>query len=209
MAVERDPLVYALKIAHVWSKLRERFPGFPDWECRPGSAWNLALCLALEASPAPESPVVVRKDPSAGSHFTVTHPAVPHDANPWESAPIELVCYARRVKGSELLPGDVTPDVPQSPVATDSLEERITLVPYGCTRIRITHFPVAAMGDHRPATSPSRRPGRPVRRHVGSRLSDARRTVRLEESPVHSPTMSSSPLCAPLRCGRNGVRMPA
>jgi hypothetical protein len=159
VAVERGPLVYALKLAHVWNRLRERFPGFPDWECRPGSAWNYALCLAREGGTAPESPVVVREDPPAGSYFTVTHPAVPHDANPWESAPIELVCKARRVKGWELLTGDVTPDVPRSPVATDSPEERITLVPYGCTRIRITHFPVAPAGNHGPASSPSRRPG--------------------------------------------------
>ena len=65
VAVERGPLVYALKITHVWKKLQERFPAFPDWECRPGSAWNYALCLALEKGPAPRAPVVLAKDPPA------------------------------------------------------------------------------------------------------------------------------------------------
>ncbi len=142
VAVERGPLVYALKITHVWKKLQERFPAFPDWECRPGSAWNYAICLALEKGAAPQAPVVIAKDPPASSYFRVTHPRMPADSSPWESSPIELTCKARKVNGWKLLENEVTPDVPQSPVTTDSPEEQITLVPYGCTRIRITHFPV-------------------------------------------------------------------
>jgi hypothetical protein len=159
VAVERGPLVYALKITHVWKTLRERFPGFPDWECRPGSPWNYAICLALEEGTAPDAPVAVAKDPPAGSYFTVTHPRVPEDSSPWEASPIELTCKARRVEGWELLAGDVTPDVPRSPVITGSPEERITLVPYGCTRIRITHFPIAAGSDRRSPPSHPSRPG--------------------------------------------------
>ena len=68
---------------------------------------------------------------------------MPEGSSPWEFSPIELTCKARKVNGWELLENEVTPDVPQSPVTTDSPEERITLVPYGCTRIRITHFPIA------------------------------------------------------------------
>ncbi|MGC8643081.1 MAG: beta-L-arabinofuranosidase domain-containing protein, partial [Isosphaeraceae bacterium] len=148
VAVERGPLVYALKIVHVWKRLRERFPDFPDWECRPGSSWNYALCLALGKGPTPTAPAVLAQDPPASSYFTVTHPRRSGDASPWESSPIELTCKARRVKGWELLEKEVTPDVPPSPVTTDSPEQLITLVPYGCTRIRITHFPVADKGAH-------------------------------------------------------------
>jgi hypothetical protein len=158
VAVERGPLVYALKIAHVWKKLRERFPGFPDWECRPGSAWNFALCLVLEEGTGPDAPIVVAKDPPAGSYFTVNHPTVPEESSPWEFPPIELTCKARQVKGWDLLEGDVTPDVPRSPVTPDSPVEQISLVPYGCTRIRITHFPVAAGSDRRFPSSHPRRP---------------------------------------------------
>jgi Beta-L-arabinofuranosidase, GH127 middle domain len=144
VAVERGPLVYALKITHVWRKLQERFPAFADWECRPGSAWNYALCLALEKGSTPTASAVHAKELPASSYFTVRHPRVPGDASPWESSPIELTCRARKVKGWELLEKELTPDVPEIPVTTDSPEELITLVPYGCTRIRITHFPVAS-----------------------------------------------------------------
>ena len=44
VTVERGPLVYALKITHTWKRLQERFPGFPDWECR---RLRLELCDLL------------------------------------------------------------------------------------------------------------------------------------------------------------------
>ena len=94
---------------------------------------------------------MLAKDPPADCYFKVTHPTVPEDSSPWEHAPLELTCNAKRVNGWKLLEHDETPDVPQSPVTTDSPEEEITLVPYGCTRIRITHFPI----------TPTRSPGRP------------------------------------------------
>jgi hypothetical protein len=38
-----------------------------------------------------------------------------------------------------------TPDIPQSPVINNDPVEKITLVPYGCTRVRMTYFPVAEL----------------------------------------------------------------
>ncbi len=143
VAVERGPLVYALTTTHVWKKLQERFPAFPDWECRPGSAWNYAICLALKKGTAPEAPLVLTKDPPASSYFTVTRPGVPEGSSPWESSPLELICRAIKVTGWKLREKEVTPDVPQSPVTMDSPEEQISLVLYGGTRIRITHCATA------------------------------------------------------------------
>jgi hypothetical protein len=101
------------------------------------------------------APSVVAKEPAAGSSWTVTHPRVPENASPWECSPIELTCKTRRVKGWDLLAGEVTPDVPLSPAISDSRVEQITLVPYGCTQIRIAHFPVAAGNGHRSPPRPS------------------------------------------------------
>ena len=139
VAVERGPLVYALKIKHNWKNLGERFAGFPDWEVRPGSAWNYALILDLSYG----------KDrmPAAGDYFTIKYADVSKDSNPWEYPPIELVCKAKKVDGWKILKGDVTPHVPQSPVVNDNPEEMVTLVPYGSTRIRITYFPVAEVSS--------------------------------------------------------------
>ena len=137
VAVERGPLVYVLKIKHDWKKVGERFAGFPDWELRPGSAWNYGLLLNLSYG----------KDrmPAAGDYFTIKYPEVPEDSNPWEDPPIELVCKAKKVDGWKILKGDLTPHVPQSPVVNDNPEEMVTLVPYGSTRIRITYFPVVEL----------------------------------------------------------------
>lgn len=135
VAVERGPLVYALKIKHNWKKVGERFAGFPDWEVRPASPWNYALSVKLNYTRG--------KDHNPESYFTVKHPEVPDGSNPWEFPPIELVCMGKKVNGWKLLDGDVTPDVLQSPIVNDNPEEQITLVPYGCTHIRITYFPVA------------------------------------------------------------------
>ena len=137
VAVERGPLVYALKIKHNWKKVAERFPGFPDWEVRAASPWNYALILDLSYGK--------HRMPTADSYFTVKYPKVPEGSNPWEYPPIELVCKAKKVDGWEILDGDVTPHVPQSPIINDNPEEEVTLVPYGSTQIRITYFPVAEL----------------------------------------------------------------
>ena len=135
VAVERGPLAYALKIKHNWQKVAERFPGFPDWELHPGSAWNYALGLQLSYG----------KDrmPVGDSYFTVKYPEVPKGSDPWEYPPIELIGKGKKVDGWQLIDEEVTPHVPQSPIYNDNPWEDVTLVPYGSTRIRITYFPVA------------------------------------------------------------------
>jgi len=150
VAVERGPLVYSLKIKQDWKKVQERFPGFPDWEVRPGSAWNYALCFDLAKSgplQLPDPFALIPKRRTYESYFTVKYPKVPEGSNPWEYPPIELVCKGKRVDGWELLDGDATPDVPQSPVVNDNPEEKVTLIPYGCAPIRITYFPVTPLQE--------------------------------------------------------------
>ena len=150
VVVERGPLVYSLKIKQNWRKVQERFPGFPDWEVRPGSDWNYALCFDLAKSgplQLPDPFSLIPKGRTYESYFTVRHPEVPEGSNPWEYPPIALSCKAKKVDGWKLLDGDATPDVPQSPVVNDNPEEEVTLIPYGCAPIRITYFPVAPLNE--------------------------------------------------------------
>ncbi len=63
-------------------------------------------------------------------------------SRPWEYPPVELTCKAKKVDDWKLLSGDVTPDVPQSPVISNHPEEKISLIPFGCAQVRITYFPV-------------------------------------------------------------------
>lgn len=163
VAVERGPLVYALKIKENWKKARERFAGFPDWEVRAGSDWNYALCFRIY-----RGGMISRRrlddDKSelntGDSYFKVNYLNLADGANPWENPPIELIAKAKKVEGWRLQkavpavlplnndgPEAFTPDVPQSPVASNNPEQEITLVPYGCTHVRVTYFPVTSISE--------------------------------------------------------------
>lgn len=154
ISVERGPLVYALKIEEDWRIVKEEthhLPGFPAYNLYPASAWNYALDLD-ETEPQKDVEII---------YHTFTD-------DPWnlQSAPIELRVPARRVLRWKLskhhtihsfyqgpeglknykLKGDFT-FTPQLPAAK-SLAQRlgkkivqITLVPYGCTKLRLTIFP--------------------------------------------------------------------
>ena len=76
------------------------------------------------------------------SIFKVKYNEVPKDAYPWEYPPVELTCKAKKVDNWKLLPDNLTPDVPQSPVIIEHPEEEISLIPFGCAQVRITYFPV-------------------------------------------------------------------
>jgi hypothetical protein len=94
------------------------------------------------------------------SYFKVNYLQQPEGSNPWENPPIELIGKAKKVDAwrlakplSAVLPmrNDgtevFTPDVPQSPVISNDPEEDVTLIPYGCTRIRVTYFPVTSISQ--------------------------------------------------------------
>jgi hypothetical protein len=142
VAVERGPLVYALKIEQKWEKTSERFPGFPDWKCLSRSDWNYALCFHLESNGPKKFPLISLNHPLE-SYFTVKQLEVPENSYPWEYPPVEIICTGKKVDNWKLTEDDVTPDVPQSPVISENPEEQISLVPFGCAPVRITYFPVA------------------------------------------------------------------
>ena len=140
--MERGPLVYSLKIKQNWEKSEERFPGFPDWNCMPGSDWNYALYFFLEVHGPKKFPLISRLH-DVSSYFKVKYNEIPEDSYPWEYPPVEISCIGKKVDNWKLLEDNVTPEVPQSPVINDNPEEEITLIPFGCAPIRITYFPVA------------------------------------------------------------------
>lgn len=140
VAVSRGPLVYSLKLKQEWKKTAERFPGFPDWNCTAASDWNYALCFPLESYSQKKFSLISMQH--LDSLFKVKYNEVPKDAYPWEYSPVELTCKAKKVDNWKLLPDNVTPDVPQSPVISEYPQEEITLIPFGCAQVRITYFPV-------------------------------------------------------------------
>jgi len=138
MGIERGPLVYSLPIKENWTTLVEpkyTTAEFPSWEATPASVWNYGLALDTAKL---ASEVEVKKRALTPSQ----------ELDPWENPPLALTVPARRIDDWELQtnPDDVsqkfTPPLPELSVSKVSETlERITLVPYGSTQLRVTIFP--------------------------------------------------------------------
>jgi DUF1680 family protein len=137
VVLQRGPLTFALPVAEDWQPFTApaRGPGQEPRSCRllPGrdAAWNYALVLDREH---PESTVSLVNLP------------VPDKSQPWVYPPIGLRVPARRVL-SWRMDGEpdhpMTPGLPYKPMSLADQEEIITLVPFGCTHLRLAYLPVA------------------------------------------------------------------
>ncbi|KPK81066.1 MAG: hypothetical protein AMS27_15800, partial [Bacteroides sp. SM23_62_1] len=103
----------------------------PYEEVYPLDPWNYGL---LESAIA---------DPATGFQFIQT-PSDP--LHPWsvEHAPVEIKTYGKIIPDWKLyreMPGPLPHSLPLQH-QQDVQPEEITLIPYGCTKLRITEFPV-------------------------------------------------------------------
>jgi len=131
--IERGPLVYALKLDEKWEKGNDEKEG-DYFSVFPTQDWNYGLVAATVKEPA--------------KNLTVTTPKKVSDDFIWNlaHAPIEIIASARKIPGWQIVN-----DVASQPVTdrtglykgevSDAIE-KITLVPYGCTKVRIVAFPV-------------------------------------------------------------------
>lgn len=131
-AIERGPLVYALKVGERWEKGTDEKEG--DYlSVFPAEDWNYGLLQEIVKDPA--KTLEVRKKP-----FPKTFK--------WnlEHAPIEIMAAAKKIPAWKAVEG-----VAHQPVTdrtgvykgeVDTEVRKITLVPYGFTKVRIVAFPV-------------------------------------------------------------------
>lgn len=125
ISVERGPLVYALKIAEEWKQIRGELP-HADWQVHPKGPWNYALKID-------------RTQPET-SFSVISHApgAVPFSP---EGAPVSMKVKGRQIP-SWTLEHNAAGQLPVSPISSTQPLEDLTLIPYGCTNLRVTEFPV-------------------------------------------------------------------
>jgi uncharacterized protein len=142
------PLLFSLRINKEFKSVKNNYDNFSykgsvDWEINPKSPWNYGLLidrhnitrgLKVSENDIGKYPFADRGDmiwsADSGKYIAWT-----------SNAPVLLT--ARGIKIQEWTIRNNSADVPPlSPVKPEGDPEIITLVPYGCARIRITEFPV-------------------------------------------------------------------
>jgi hypothetical protein len=119
VAIRNGPLIYAFPIGEDWRRLRGE-PPRADWEVHPTTPWNYAIVPAAHI------------DAKAGRVGDVPFAR--------DNPPARLVVKGRRVPGWRI-EHNAAALPPASPVKTEEPLEDLTLVPYGCARLRIAEFP--------------------------------------------------------------------
>jgi hypothetical protein len=130
LAIERGPLVYALHIGEEWRRVHQDAPyrelPHGDWEVYPTTPWNYALDIDA---------TTLSQDITFSEHPMTKCPFSP------TGAPISAQVQGRRLPEWDVSHGSAE-DAPPSPVSSAEPLETLALIPYGCTNLRITEFPV-------------------------------------------------------------------
>jgi uncharacterized protein len=132
-AIERGPLVYALKLEENWTKEKEEREG-EYFTVHTKDAWNYGILERIVKDPIKNLEVKKVKPVTNDFVWNLAH------------APIEITAQAKIIP-DWIIVNDVAPQpvsdrtgVYKGKVINEV--KTITLVPYGCTKVRIVAFPV-------------------------------------------------------------------
>jgi hypothetical protein len=148
LALMRGPLYFSLRIDKEYKSVKinydnYNYKGSVDWEITPLSSWNYGLLIdkanimrgiKITENQISKFPFSDKGDmiweADSGKYLALT-----------QDAPV--IIRARGMKIPEwTMKNNSADDPPLSPVKPEGDPEIITLVPYGCARLRITEFPV-------------------------------------------------------------------
>jgi len=148
LAILRGPLYYSLRIDKEFKSVKINYDNFGykgsvDWEINPKSEWNYGLLMSksnimrgikVTENPVSQYPFSDKGDmiwsADSAKYFAWT-----------QDAPVVIKARGMKIPGWTMK--DNSADIPPlSPVKPEGDAEVITLVPYGCARLRITEFPV-------------------------------------------------------------------
>jgi hypothetical protein len=129
IAVERGPLVYSLKLGETWIRVNAEKPHrelpHGDFEVRPSTPWNYGLIVDEKK---PEADIIFEERPIGEQPFSA------------EGAGVAARAKGRKIPTWKLTrgwAGEISPGEAESKEPVEDL----TLIPYGCAKIRVTEFP--------------------------------------------------------------------
>lgn len=129
-AVERGPLLYGLKIGEAWKTVQNQDKYGNYREVHPTTPWNFGL--SDQAVKNIESSFAFKKLKPVGD-------------NPWnlENAPVQITTRGKQIPEWQLY-NEAAGPVMYSGIKylKEAPEQEITLIPFGCTTLRIAQFPV-------------------------------------------------------------------
>ena len=107
--------------------MKKETAGVKDYYIFPESSWNYALAASLSCQ--------VEEEEVSDVPFSKEH------------APVRLKVSARRLEEWREQNGDAR-EIPESPVTERGEEETVTLLPFGCTKLRVSQFPYYGKAQH-------------------------------------------------------------
>jgi len=131
-SVNYGPITFSLAIGEQWKRYGNN-ANWPEWEVFPESPWNYGLVLD-EKNPA--------------KTLSVEHHRRAARDNPFMhgNEPIVLKATAKRIPGWQADKFNMVGKLQPSPARSSEKTEKVTLVPMGAARLRITSFPVIGNG---------------------------------------------------------------